>query len=85
MLVLFKYGYPLLPYVQWVKPLLLKVGNNTVYSEPGLVSPDDKSVVRPNVDTLYSEVAVDLSHTDLELVIPEVPNGRFYVFPFYDL
>ncbi|MCJ1359503.1 MAG: hypothetical protein MMC33_009505 [Icmadophila ericetorum] len=85
MLVLLEYGYPLLPYVQWAKPLLSKALNNSVYSETGLISPDDKSVVRPNVDTLYSEVAVDLSHTDLELIIPSIPNGRFYVFPFYDL
>lgn len=85
MLVLFKYGYPLLAYVQWIQPLLSNVGNNTIYSEPGLISPDNTYVVRPNVDTLYSQVAVDLSHTDLELVIPSVPNGRFYDVASYDL
>lgn len=56
-----------------------------VKSEPGLASPDSKLVVRPNADTVYSQAAVDLSHTDLELEVPLVPDGRFYTFAFYDL
>jgi hypothetical protein len=42
-------------------------------------------LVRPNVDTLYSMAAIDLSHSDVVLTIPPVDDSRFYVFPFYDL
>ena len=33
--------------------------------------------------SLYSETLVDLSSHDLIVTIPEVPIGRFYVFPIY--
>ncbi|RYO25952.1 hypothetical protein AA0111_g8348 [Alternaria arborescens] len=42
-------------------------------------------LVQPNVDTLYSKVAVDLSHADVVLSLPDVPANRYYVVPFYDL
>ena len=35
--------------------------------------------------SLYSEALVDLSSSDLIVTIPEVPSGRFYVFPVYDV
>ncbi|MCJ1432087.1 hypothetical protein MMC27_001443 [Xylographa pallens] len=79
------YGYPILPYLQFVEPLFSSVGTNAIYNEPGLANLQEAAVVRPNVDTIYSRVAVDLSHTDLELTIPPVEDGRFYIFPFYDL
>ncbi len=43
------------------------------------------AVIRPNVDTLYSRVAVDLSQTDVVITVPPIDDGRFYIFPFYDL
>ena len=61
------------------------MGTNAIYNEPGLANLQEAAVVRPNVDTIYSRVAVDLSHTDLELTVPPVEDGRFYIFPFYDL
>ncbi|MCJ1397955.1 hypothetical protein MMC11_001151 [Xylographa trunciseda] len=79
------YGYPILPYLQLVEPLFSSVGTNAIYNEPALASSQEAAIVRPNVDTLYSRVAVDLSHTDLELTVPPVKDGRFYVIPFYDL
>ncbi|MCJ1387052.1 hypothetical protein MMC17_010181 [Xylographa soralifera] len=79
------YGYPILPYLQFVEPLFSTVGTNAIYNEPGLANLQEAAVVRPNVDTLYSRVAVDLSHTDLELTVPSIEDGRFYIFPFYDL
>ena len=56
-----------------------------MYDEPALANIQEAAVVRPNFDTLYSRVAVDLSHTDLELTVPSVEDGRFFIFPFYDL
>lgn len=50
-----------------------------------LASAGSSVINRPNIDTLYSEAIVDLSSYDLVVTIPDVPEGRFYVFPFYDL
>ncbi|KAI9871211.1 MAG: hypothetical protein M1830_003194, partial [Pleopsidium flavum] len=43
------------------------------------------AVIRPNVDTLYSRVAVDLSQTDVVITVPPIDDGPFYIFPFYDI
>jgi hypothetical protein len=42
-------------------------------------------VVRPNVDTLYSAMAIDLSRVNVVVTIPPVNGDRYYVFPFYDM
>jgi Protein of unknown function (DUF1254) len=48
-----------------------------------LVTPDDQTVVRPNVDTLYTTAWLDLG---AEPVIPHVPDmgTRYYVVPMLD-
>jgi hypothetical protein len=38
------------------------------------------AVVKPNVDTLYSRVIIDLSQEDLVLTVPNITD-RFYIFP----
>ena len=40
------------------------------------MSPLDRTVVRPNFDTLYSAAVVDLS-TDAELIMPKSETGRY--------
>ena len=81
-----QYSYPLLAYIPLVDHILSLVNTtNTLYHETGLVDPAGRTIVRTNLDTLYSEAAIDLSHADLELTVPYVPDGRFYVFSFYDL
>ncbi|KUJ09417.1 uncharacterized protein LY89DRAFT_762026 [Mollisia scopiformis] len=67
------------------EPVLSAVGPNTFQNQAKLSTATSEVLVRPNVDTLYSKVVIDLSHSDLILSIPEVPNNRFYVAPFYDL
>jgi hypothetical protein len=41
-------------------------------------------VVAPNVDTLYSTAAFDLSAGDLIVTVPHVDPGRYWSFSFYD-
>lgn len=38
-------------------------------------------MVRPNADTIYSVVMFDLSHSDLIIEVPEMPQDRYWVFP----
>lgn len=66
-------------------PFLSSVGANALFNEKAFATASEAAVVRPNVDTLYSGVAVDLSHVDLAVTIPPVGDGRFYIFPFYDV
>ena len=67
-----------------MQKVLQTVGVNAIYSENSTATAEDAALVRPNVDTLYSRIAIDLSHNDLVLTIPKVDGERFYVFPFYD-
>jgi len=58
---------------------------NALYNEPGVATSAEAAVVRPNDDTIYSLILIDLSRQDVVVTVPEVPDGRFYVFPFYDV
>ncbi|KAI4597110.1 hypothetical protein KJ359_004621 [Pestalotiopsis sp. 9143b] len=75
------YGQPLLAFAQlWNNsqdPGSEPVANSLV-SLTELSTPDDKAVVSPNVDTLYSTVVYDVSGQDLELVVGDVGGGRYY-------
>ncbi|KJZ78692.1 hypothetical protein HIM_02083 [Hirsutella minnesotensis 3608] len=79
------YGYPLIQYASAVQPVLAFTGTNAIHHSRNLATPDDVSLVRPNVDTLYSRVAYDLSHNDLAITIPKIDDNRYYSFAFYDL
>ena len=85
------YGYPIPSYVNFS---LGSAQNpdcnnalpvNTLCLHTQLPDYTFRQVVRPNVDTLYSEGLIDLSQSDVELVVPSIPDDRFWVFPFYDL
>ncbi|KAL3430230.1 hypothetical protein BDV09DRAFT_199846 [Aspergillus tetrazonus] len=52
---------------------------NTPYSFRNLATPEDRAVVRPNVDTLYTPL-FDVSQIDLELLISEIDN-RYWLWP----
>ncbi|CAN9368276.1 unnamed protein product [Alternaria sp. RS040] len=79
------YGYSLTLYAQTFEPTLQAVGVNAIQYEESLSTQDLEVLVRSNVDTLYSKAAVDLSHADVVLSLPDVPVNRYYVVPFYDL
>ncbi|SMY24960.1 unnamed protein product [Zymoseptoria tritici ST99CH_1A5] len=44
---------------------------------------DILGVIKPNVDTVYSRVVLDLSKQDLVLTIPNITD-RYWVYPVYD-
>lgn len=72
-------------YVNFTTPILRAQGGpNGIYIRPRLADPNSKAVVKPNVDTLYTVVVIDLSQDDLVLTVPEISDGRYWVFPFYD-
>ncbi len=80
-----QYGYPLMSYVNFTSFLLTAIGGpNRIVTQQQLASTTTRNVVKPNVDTLYSIVYIDLSVDDLVLTVPEINDGRYWVFPFYD-
>ncbi|KAM4065989.1 hypothetical protein HRG_000148 [Hirsutella rhossiliensis] len=79
------YGYPLIQYASTVSSVLAFTGSNAIQHNRDLATPDDVSLVRPSVDTLYSRVVVDLSHNDVSITIPKVDDDRYYVVAFHDL
>lgn len=82
---LMQYGYPLVLYVQTFEGTLRAVDTNALQHEEGLSAENAEVLVRPNVDTLYSRAAIDLSHVDVVISIPETLVDRYHVLPFYDL
>lgn len=64
--------------------MLAKSPANTLLHMRRLATADFADVVRVNVDTIYSGLIVDLSHHDLILKVPSIPD-RYWVFPFYDV
>lgn len=49
-----------------------------------LAGPDDKDIVRPNCDTLYSIAWLDLSKEPMVLSVPDTQE-RYYLMPFLDI
>ena len=56
-----------------------------LYPARTLSGPLNVSLVKPNVDTLYISAVVDLSHEDLVLTVPNISDGRYWSFAWYDL
>ena len=60
---------------------IANVTTNTLYANRDMAKPGAIGVVRPNADTLYSTMFIDLSESDLVLTVPEMPDDRYWVFP----
>lgn len=56
---------------------------NSVVASPGLSDASQRSIVRPNADTIYSIAFFDLSQGPVELHIPHVTD-RYFVAAMYD-
>ncbi|KAF2172116.1 hypothetical protein M409DRAFT_17356 [Zasmidium cellare ATCC 36951] len=79
------YGYPLLAFHQLANRFLTYNVSNFIYHSRELSTPDNRTVVKPNVDTLYSTAVLDLSQTDLALTVPDIPSSQYALFSFYDV
>ncbi|UNI23032.1 hypothetical protein JDV02_008875 [Purpureocillium takamizusanense] len=80
----YQYGYPLYALGEFLQPLDGHVRTNRFHHQAELAEPGAIAVVRPNVDTVYSIVLVDLSASDLVLAVPEF-DGRYWSQAFLDL
>ncbi|KAK5096993.1 hypothetical protein LTR70_002204 [Exophiala xenobiotica] len=78
------YGYPLLAWQKFYVPILEARGANTWTHARELSTPASRTVVKPNVDTIYSTLVYDLSQSDLEITLPDVPAENFKLFSLYD-
>ncbi|KAK5713175.1 hypothetical protein LTR15_011538 [Elasticomyces elasticus] len=79
-----QYGYPLLAFEKLASGLVKSVGVNQIRHGRALNTADDTAVVKPNVDTLYSQAVFDLSHNDVIITIPGIPSSQFALFSYYD-
>lgn len=85
------YGLPLMEFLR-VRATMTSVacpdsyGNapiNTFSITPGFARPQDRTVVAPNVDTLYSVAHLDLGDGPVVLSHPDM-GSRYFVFQFLD-
>ncbi|KAM0483948.1 hypothetical protein ACHAP7_003443 [Fusarium lateritium] len=80
----YMYGFPLYAFSNVAKPLLAKgipLKPNVIIASPEPNEPGAVGVVRPNADTIYSIMFIDLSSQNLRVTIPEIPGDRYWVFP----
>ncbi|EUC51003.1 hypothetical protein COCMIDRAFT_21406 [Bipolaris oryzae ATCC 44560] len=81
-----QYAYPISQWQKAVRNILDAVKTpNTLWPYHSLSGPRNRTIVGPNADTLYIWAAIDLSHEDLVLTIPNISDGRNWIWPFYDL
>ena len=76
------YGYPLLAFEKPTHTVLNSVPVNNFFHKRELATAADRSVVEPNVDTLYLTTIFELLQSDLAITIPDVPTGESLLFSF---
>ncbi len=57
---------------------------NTVASIRAYPRAEDRAVVRPNFDTLYSSIFLDMRSEPIVVTVPDT-DGRYYVLPILDM
>ncbi|KAJ6442565.1 monooxygenase [Purpureocillium lavendulum] len=80
----YQYGYPLYALGEILQPYGETVETNRLHHQEQLAAPGAIGVVRPNVDTVYSLLFVDLSKSDLVFDVPAF-DGRYWSQSFFDL
>src|SRR5688572_25535471 len=76
-------GYPLLVSLRTMQRLGGLVGVNQLFWQNALSGPDQRFVVAPNRDTLYSIAVLDLRSEPMALTLPEV-DDRYYTYQLMD-
>lgn len=80
-----QYSYPLYIFGNFAGGVFARgYSVNQIFHQRALASPDAAAVIKPNIDTVYSRVVLDLSKSDLVLTIPNVTDNRYYVYPVID-
>lgn len=57
---------------------------NEIFHQRNLASVSSSAVIKPNTDTLYSRVVLDLSQNNVVLTVPNISDGRYWSYPVYD-
>lgn len=78
------YGYPLLAFQKASAERVQQFGVNELAYARALSNATARQVVKPNADTIYGNVIYDLSQDDVAITVPEIPDGTFCLFSFYD-
>lgn len=80
-----EYAYPLLAFKTAYLTLSPLIGVNYLGHARRLSTSASDFVVKPNVDTLYSTAIYDISHEDLIIDIPAIPETQYALVSFHDL
>jgi len=78
------WGLPLVVTMRTMQTLAPAIGVNHLYAQQQLSDATSRSVVAPNVDTLYDVTVLDLRSGPVVLTVPEI-HDRYYSFQFLDM
>jgi hypothetical protein len=78
-----QYGYPLIEYGKFVAQMPNPTTNKLSHGRR-LSTSKDRQVIRPNSDTLYTTIFMDLSSHDIQIEIPKIEE-RYWCYSFYDM
>lgn len=80
----FIWGLPAVVTMRTMQTLAPATGVNQLFAQKQLSDPTSRSVVAPNVDTLYDVAMINLRNGPLVLTVPEI-RDRYYAFQFLDI
>ena len=81
------YSLPLVSYAIYAAPYIAANGSagiNTPHPQRHLATSNNKQLVKPNVDVLYTPTVYDLSENDLIVHVPEFLPNQYWSFSFHD-